>query len=251
MAVYGHGKFYDFYYRFKYWFDVMYAPFTYVKVFQFLSYTEILNLSCCDTAFRHGINQPHFLSNLLRTALLHLGRGVIDPNYYATFPTICLKWIVQRLSKWPNSIGRQDSYMHDLDLHLPGASDRILLQSIVADYHFPFLNLASPRTNGIVSSMVMKTGELKANESNFVSSSSSPLSIPPFTQLISIQDQNYAYLSCIAYYEITIESLPGDPRDQEGGISISVGLANPNFPLNSRYLGGDVNSFGYFAKDGT
>ncbi len=93
--------------------------------------------------------------------------------------------------------------------------------SIVPDSNFPCMNAGGGRS-----------GDANTRHTS------------PFTQTIRTYGVDVMYLSCVAYFEVHLEPTFGTEN-----VSMSVGLANPNFPQTQK-LGGDVNSFGYFSHDG-
>ena len=97
---------------------------------------------------------------------------------------------------------------------------------IVPDHHFPCMNNSESACGS-------------GGEDNSVHRQ-----ISPFTQTIKTHGVNVMYLSCVAYFEVHLEPTFGTEN-----VSMSIGLANPNFPF-AETLGGDVNSFGYFSRDG-
>jgi len=73
------------------------------------------------------------------------------------------------------------------------------------------------------------------------------LSCAPFTRTLNVDGVQVSSLTCVAYYEVTLrgERSPSVPVP-----GISVGLANPLFPLRDRLPGLDDSSIGYYSRDG-
>lgn len=144
--------------------------------------------------------------------------------------------LIKRLTLWPSSINLQALDQSVVtNGFFTGAGDLLRAQLVTT----------SPSTH--LQSNLLAFHSIIANCNFPCSESSLPSlrSISPFTQTIRSDSVDVIYLSCVAYFEVKIEPTVGT----ENG-SISIGLANPHFPKAGRCVGGDVNSFGYFSRDG-
>ena len=182
-------------------------------------------------------NQSTVYLQALLIELRRLSRSTLAlSNTSIHLPIFEIIGLIKRLTLWPSSINLQALDQNVVINGIFTGAGNLLRAQLVT---------TTPSTH--LQSNLIAFHSIIANCNFPCSESSSPplRSISPFTQTIRSDSVDVIYLSCVAYFEVKIEPTVGT----ENG-SISIGLTNPNFPKAGRCVGGDVNSFGYFSRDG-